>query len=150
MKYLRIIVLVLIFPLISFAGIQPKMIAEGIGAGFHWSVLDVGDADEDLNLIVIIQNTGAKWIDTTGIDAKLFTLTNASGKEVKIHSATGFKGIGLGSVTVGHVLVEGPISPLDKFQLELKVIKDSFVPVSFVAKGVQFRKSGKQPIEAEH
>ncbi len=68
---------------------------------------------------------------------------------MKIHRATGFNGIGYGGFTIGHILVDGPVSSLTKYRLELKAKNDSIVSASFVAQGLQFTKHTKKPTKAE-
>ena len=149
MRILRNIVLVALLATSSHAGIETQLLAGGKESAFSWSLVQILSPDEDIHLIVVIQNTGSKWMDTEGLDASFFSLKDTNGKEIKIHRATGFTGVAYNGITVGHLVVDGPISPSANHDFFLREKKDSFSSASFVAKGVQFAEPRKTQIHSE-
>ena len=115
------------------------LLAKGESSSFAWSLYQAPSDDEDLDLILIIKNTGAKYIDLKGIDASYFSFISSAKKELKVWTATGFDDIPYRGIIVGHLHIQGPYSNKVTYSLSLKKKKDAFVPIKIKANDIKLK-----------
>lgn len=69
-----------------------------------YSLYHVGTAtDESCDLILVVKNTGAKYINLKLVTPKHFKLTDSAGGEIEIALDSQFRGVAYGSRTVAHL-----------------------------------------------
>ncbi len=120
------------------------LLKKGSENAFAWSLSQLPSEREHLDLILVIKNTGAKWIDLKGVDASHVELVSSAGKRLKIWRATGLDGIAHGEIVIGHIYVQGPWSDQVTYSLRLKPRKGAFEPVALQADGLTFKIPAKR------
>lgn len=104
---------------------------------FAWSLYQLPSERNDIDLILLIKNTGAKFINLDGINTSKLTFMSSTGKKHKIWYASNFDGIMYRSTLVVHLHIDGPISAKDTYSLHLKKNKDALVGISLDIKGIK-------------
>jgi hypothetical protein len=96
------------------------------------------------DLILVLRNSGAKWIDFEGVTVENFSLRDADGKEIKIVLRSDVRGIGYGQSEVVHLTTSKPAEAPEPWTLSLKT-SDAFVPLDLSISGIQFPKPAQHP-----
>lgn len=121
-------------------GIPLRLLAAGEDDTITYALYHAPSKQKEVDLVLLIRNTGAKWIDTEGIDASSFGLSDDKGNHLKIWRATGMKGIAYQNMVVVHIYVQGPASEEKDYTLELTPKPKAFVPIKFETKPFRFQK----------
>ena len=86
-----------------------KLLAKGRGNNNEWALYLAPKAKKQTNLALIIKNTGAKFIDLKGLEAKHFSVKQL-GKSLTILRISGLENISYQSVTIGQIVLDGDVT----------------------------------------
>ena len=113
-----------------------KLLDKGKSDSYQWSLYESPSKRNSLDLILMVRNTGAKWIDLEGVTSKDIVCKSSDGSEMKIWRASEFYGIANKDLMVVHLYIEREKITKGSYTLELKKKADAFVPVSFKTKPI--------------
>lgn len=89
------------------------------------------------DLILVLRNTGAKWIDLDHVSVEDFRLQDAKGQEVKIYLWSSPRGMAYGSATVIHLGVDRAGDAPQPWTLHFRSKPKAFVPVELTIPGIK-------------
>lgn len=146
---MKVLILLFLSSASLFAGETVLPLKSGetnmVSYGLSCLVSDSGaasNAPAGSNLILVLRNTGAKWIDFAAITADDFSLQNAKGQDMKFYLWTIPRGAGYGDATVVHLVVDHAGDTPRPWSLRLKSKPHAHVPFEIVITGIE-------PLEAQ-
>jgi hypothetical protein len=96
------------------------------------------------DLILVLRNNGAKWIDLEHVTVENFSLHGANGKEIKLALQSNVRGMGYGESEVVHLnAYKSPDAP-EPWTLSFKT-PAAFVPIDLSISGIEFGKPTQRP-----
>jgi len=96
------------------------------------------------DLVLILRNNGAKWIDLTDATVENFSLHDSIGKKIELHMRSQLRGIGYGQSEVIHFDVRNPVDAPEPWTFSFES-PDTFVRVDFSISGIRINK----PVQAD-
>jgi hypothetical protein len=91
------------------------------------------------DLVLIIRNNGARWIDLQGVTVADFSLKDAQGNEIKLNLWTSPRGMAYGDTDVIHVVASLSASPPQPWTFRFKSKPEAFVPLDLLITGIEPR-----------
>jgi len=94
------------------------------------------------DLVLVMRNNGAKWIDLDHVTVEDFSLLDAQGKQMKLYLWSSPRGMAYGDSDVFHLIVHHSTDSPQPWILRFKSKPKAFVPVDLSITGIEPRKSG--------
>ena len=147
MKKLFLIILVaLLTNCVSARGMMDlKLMKKGDGTDFVWALYQIPSENRQRDLVLIIRNTGAKYIDLKGLKHTAFSFKDSSGKEIGIVNGTELDSIMYNKFIVVHLHVINEVSEKETYSFTMKPKKNAFVPVEIKTTGLKFKVVAEKP-----
>jgi hypothetical protein len=89
------------------------------------------------NLILILRNTGAKWIDLDNVTVENLNLQDSQHRNMKLYLLTPPRDMGFGGATVIHIVVDHPADAVAPWTLRFKSKPKAFVPLDILITGIE-------------
>ena len=106
-----------------------KLVANGKEAIVEWSLYLAPEGSNETNLVLIIKNNGAKFIDLEGLGTKHFSFQNVA-KKIPVLRINGFQNVFHKSIVIGQIVIDGIVKFNENSSFELIAKESAFVPLS--------------------
>ena len=93
------------------------------------------------DLVLVLRNNGAKWIDLDHITVEDFTLQDSQGKDIKLYLRSSPRGMPYGGSEVVHLVVDHAASASQPWTLRLKAKAKALVPLELSITGIEPRRA---------
>jgi hypothetical protein len=134
---MKLLVMLTLYFTISFilraseTEIDLTQLDKGKSNAYSWALYKSPSKSGNLDLVLIIRNTGAKWIDLEGVTKANFECKLITGQQAKLLSISNTKGIGYEKLLVTHLNIDGEQLKGATYTIEMKPNPKAFVPVGF-------------------
>ena len=89
------------------------------------------------DLVLVLRNNGAKWIDFEHITVENFNLKDSQNKDIKLSLLSSVRGMGYGESEVIHLGVDNRAQAAQPWTLRFKSQSGAFVPVEVSIAGIE-------------
>ncbi len=130
----------------AVSGTGLRLLASANQRPVAYALYEVDTNRWDIDLVLILRNTGAKSIDADGVDASFFTIADDAGRPLIISSAIGMRNIGFDAIAVVniHIYIPGYVSPETNYSLELRPKPNANCAISFKTPTFHFKEVGRK------
>jgi len=89
------------------------------------------------DLVLILRNNGAKWLDVDRVTVEDFSLRDSQGKNIKLYLRSHPQNTGYGEATVVHLRVANALDAVQPWTLHFKSKPETFVPFELTITGIE-------------